>query len=204
MNPWSTFRLVPPIATEAVAWTILSMATYLAAEQFQPVVAGRTLAPLALAASVQFTLIHSRTLLSSRFAGAVRRAPVASVAMAVALLVCPPLLALLGSDAVAAKVVIAWVLLNAFCLTWAIGYAPESIGRMPSAWSLLPEHRENAMLIDAAGLVIAAAALLATWVHAGPLAFAAMMGAGLLILRLFTNWIIVLYLLDQQNRGGAG
>ena len=56
----------------------------------------------------------------------------------------------------------------------------------------------TAVMLEAAGLVIAAATLFSVWTFAGPLAFAAMMSFGVLLVRTMANWVIVLFLLDKD------
>lgn len=201
MKIWSTFRYVPPVAPEALAWCVLSFAACLAAYETAPTVMGQPIAPLALALAVQMTLMLAKNVFSDRAAHIIANVPLVAGAMIMAAVAGFGLLALHGTDAFAAQLMIAWMLFNAFCLTWANAQDPDIMDCMPSAWSHLDRHRDRAILIEAGGFVLSAAALLSVWTFAGPLAFAVMMGFGVVYVRMLTNWIVVLHLLDLEDQG---
>ena len=201
MNIWSTFRFVPPIAPEAMAWAALSFATYLAASEMQPQIGGHVLAPLALAVAIQLVLSTTRHLTSYKFARSYARAPKTSIALP-ALLFCGfAAIALRAPDVVAVKLMILYYLGFAAILSWGAAYAPRYLYYMQGTWTGSKKaHRSQAVMLEAAGLVICAATLVTTWTFAGPMAFAAMMSIGVLVMRTMANWVIVLYLLDVRDR----
>ncbi|MFK7837840.1 MAG: hypothetical protein AB8B60_16645 [Sulfitobacter sp.] len=200
MNIWSTFRHVPPISPQAMAWATLSFATFLGATEFGPIVAGRPLDPLALALAVQLTLSFTKNMTSDRFARAFVRSPRFCVVLASSASAGLAAMALYAEAAFAAKLFIFYYLTHAALLSFFATHYPEGLDFSQGSWTDRRLHREAAVMLEAAGIVIAAATLFTVWTFADPLAFAAMMSFGVLIVRMMANWVIVLYLLDQQNR----
>ena len=200
MNIWSSFRLVPPVSPEAMAWATLSFATYLATSEFQPQVAGHSIAPLALALAVQLCLSTTKNLTSARFARSYARAPKTGVVMAGLMFRSFGAVALWSSDATAARLMIVYFLMHAAMLASMAAHPPKKLHDMQGTWTGASRHRRHAVLLEAAGLVVSAATLATTWVFAGPMAFAAMMSVGVLVVRTLANWVVVLYLLDVMDR----
>ncbi|MEP5730634.1 MAG: hypothetical protein ABJL67_14820 [Sulfitobacter sp.] len=201
MSIWSTFRYVPQTSPEAFAWAILSFATYLGVSEFRPILMGRLIDPLALALAVQLTLSWTKNITSDRFAHAFRRSPLFSGVAMVCACVGLSFMAFYGTAAFAAKFFIFYYLSQATFLLFFVTYDPATLLVLRQGpWGHTKTHREATAMLDAAGIVIAAATLFTVWIFADPLAFAAMMSFGVLVVRMIANWIVVLYLIDQQNR----
>lgn len=205
MNIWSTFRFVPPISPQAMAWATLSFATYLAAVEMQPMLWGRALDPLALALAVQMVLSMTNNLTSDRFVDAMhsldcRISVVSAMLTVAAVFVVSAAVAVLASATTAAKLLILYQLAHAFKLAYTSLHAPEALHRLVGTWADLKKHAENAVMLESAGIAVIALTLFTVWTFAGTLAFAGMMSFGVLVLRVFTNWAIVLYLLDADQQ----
>lgn len=200
MNVWSTFRYVPPIAPQAMAWAVLSFACFLAASEMQPVLWGQLMDPLALALAIQLTLSITSNLTSQRFARVFALAPRASLGIAASFFLGFGVLACFGTASVAAFVMVLYLVLHAAVLTWGAAFAPAH--RLQRTWTQAKVLRRRVVLMEAAGVGVSAATLVSVWTVLGPLAFAAMMTFGLLVIKIFVNWIIVLYLLDTLDRKG--
>jgi hypothetical protein len=201
MNIWSTFRLVPPLAPEAMAWATLSFATYLATSEYGPEIAGRPLDPLALALFVQLFLSMTKNIGSEKFARVYARNPRVSVAIPSAIFAALATVAVYASSATAAKLIIAYFLFYATLLFGVACYAPRRLHYLQGTWTNSKRARTKVVMIEASGLAVSAATLATTWVFADPMAFAAMMSFGVLVVRTLVNWVIVLYLLDEMQRG---
>jgi hypothetical protein len=202
MNIWSTFRFVPPLAPEALAWATLSFATYLAASEATPVLWGRAIDPLALALAVQMTLSITKNILSDRFLKSFLRSPRIGLVLLAGVFAGLGMLAVYGTAVTAAKLFILYYLAHAAVLSFGATHAPGILDSVQGTWVRQTKHLKEAVMLEAAGLVIAAATLFSIWTFAGPLAFAAMMSFGVLLVRTMANWVIVLFLLDKDI--GAG
>lgn len=205
MNIWSTFRFVPPISPQAMAWATLSFATYLAAVDMQPMLWGRALDPLALALAVQMALSLTNNLTSDRFIDAMqflnnRICIVSAIVTVIAVFAMCGILAVTASGATAAKLFILYQAAHAFKLAYLTLYAPEALYRMVGTWTFLKKHVQNAVMLESLGITVTALTLSTVWTFAGPLAFAGMMSFGVLALRVLSNWAIVMYLLDAEQQ----
>ncbi len=204
MNIWSTFRSVPPIAPEAMAWAVVSFGTFLAASEYPAHLWGRDLDPLALAIAVHLFLSVIKNLNGARYARAKKEALGASVIIPFILFGGIALLALFANTATAAKLMIIYVLMNALIQCGTAAFNAKSLDRIVSTWGCARDAPARAVMLEGLGLAVCAATLTTVWMFSSPLAFVAMSSFGLLVLRVFINWLIVLYLIDQFNRHPDG
>lgn len=204
MNIWSTFRLVPPVSLQAMAWATFSFATYLAAIEMQPVMWGRALDPLALALGVQMTLAVTSNLTSDRFAAMLNEETAtfanSSIFFAIMTVLGFACVAFFATAATAAKLFILFGIAHGFSLGITALYDPQGLKFFAGGWMRSKKHVQNVVLLQSFGVVTTALTLFTVWTFAGSFAFAAMMSFGVLVLQVLTNWAIVLYLLDADEQ----
>lgn len=204
MNFWTTFRFVRPIAPEAMAWATLSFATYLAASDMHPSFWGHAIDPLALALAVQMVLSFTKNMTDHRFIKAFPKAPVFTCIMLLLTLVCLCIMAVFATDRTAAMIFVCYYLCHAAGLAWTAAYGSDAAPSLQGRWKNASAYLRPAVALEAAGIAVCGATLFFTWTFAGAFAFAAMMSFGMLVMRVMVNWIIVLYMLDAENRGTHG
>ncbi|MEW9919315.1 hypothetical protein AB2B41_06855 [Marimonas sp. MJW-29] len=199
MSPWSTYRYVPPIAPEAMIWATLSFGTFLAAQEFRPVLLGSAIDPLALAFAVHLALSFAKNVSSDRFqrvfAAAPREATVLLALIAFGLFC----LAAYGSAAFTVTLAVLYFSFHAAVLYLGATRRPDMLPMMVGTWTSSEPSLPRAVQLEAMGILLGAMTLLTVWHFAGQFAFAAMLSFGMLVLRYFVNWIIVLYFFEADD-----